>query len=101
MLFRSGADLDDVFGDLARDGQGGATVSVTGKSQRLDFVIGANYRAAVIWAPKGRPFICVEPMAGITDAVNLAERGLYKELQMVAPGGTWRESFWIKPSGFK
>jgi aldose 1-epimerase len=34
-------------------------------------------------------------MAGITDAVNLAQRGLYAELQSVAPGATWRESFWI------
>jgi hypothetical protein len=27
-------------------------------------------------------------------------RGLYKDLQSVAPGGTWRERFWIKASGF-
>src|SRR5262249_19785126 len=34
----AGADLDDVFGDLVRDGQGAATVSIAGKLQRLDFV---------------------------------------------------------------
>jgi aldose 1-epimerase len=45
-------------------------------------------------------FICIEPMAGITNALNLAHRGVYKELQSIAPGGTWQESFWIKPSGF-
>ena len=89
-------DLDDVFGDLERDGKGRASLSVTGKTQRLDVAFGPNYRSAVVWAPKGRPFICFEPMAGITDAVNLAQRGLYKELQSVAPGATWRESFWIK-----
>jgi aldose 1-epimerase len=93
-------DLDDVFGDLVRDAQGRATVTVSGKSQRLDLVLGPNYRSVVIWSPKDRTFVCVEPMAGITDAVNLAARGVYKELQSVAPGGTWRESFWIKPSGF-
>jgi len=92
--------LDDVFGDLVRDAQGRATMSVVGASQRLDIVVGEHYRAVVVWAPKGRPFICFEPMAGITDAVNLAERGLYKELQTVAPGQTWRESFRITPSGF-
>jgi hypothetical protein len=37
-------------------------------------------------------------MAGITDAVNLAQRDLYHELQTVAPGATWRESFWIAVS---
>jgi aldose 1-epimerase len=45
-------------------------------------------------------FICFEPMAGITNALNLAHRGVYKELQSIQPGGTWQESFWIKPSGF-
>jgi aldose 1-epimerase len=93
-------DLDDVFGDLERDARGRATLTVAGKAQRLEVAFGPNYRAAVVWAPKGRPFICFEPMAGITDAMNLAQRGLYKELQTVAPGQTWRESFWITTSGF-
>ena len=95
-----GYDLDDVFGDLVRDRQGRATMSVVGRSQRLDISLGPNFRSVVIWSPKDRDFICVEPMAGITDAVNLAHRGLYKELQSIPPGGTWRESFWVKPSGF-
>lgn len=45
-------------------------------------------------------FVCIEPMAGITNALNLAHRGIYRELQSIAPGGTWRESFWIRPGGF-
>src|SRR5262249_13691791 len=72
--------LDDVFSDLMRDERGNATVSVAGKSQRLDISVGPNYRAVTIWSPKGRRFICVEPTAGIIDALNLAARGLYKEL---------------------
>jgi len=102
-------------------------MSVAGKSQRLDIVLGANYRSVVIWAPhpantgrgsqglsaasqparggqnqpvQDRNFICVEPMAGVTNAINLAHKGLYKELQSLPPGGTWRESFWVRPSGF-
>ena len=52
-------------------------------------------------APAQSPnFICFEPMAGITNALNLAHRGTYKELQYIKPGATWQESFWIKPSGF-
>jgi hypothetical protein len=39
-------------------------------------------------------------MAGITDAMNLAQKGLYKEQQYVAPNQTWEASFWVKPSGF-
>ena len=45
-------------------------------------------------------FICFEPMAGISNALNLAQAGKYKELQYVPPGATWQESFWIRPSGF-
>jgi aldose 1-epimerase len=93
-------DLDHVFADLARDAAGNAVMSVAGKRQKLDVVYGPNYRASVIYAPKGREFICFEPMAGITNALNLAQRGVYKEVQYIAPGQTWRESFWIRPSGF-
>jgi aldose 1-epimerase len=95
-----GYDLDDVFSDLVRDAQGRATMSIRGKSQRLDVALGANFRSVVIWSPKDSAFICIEPMAGITDALNLAQKGIYKELQTIAPGGVWQESFWITPRGF-
>jgi aldose 1-epimerase len=51
-------------------------------------------------ALNARNFVCFEPMAGITNAMNLAHTGVYKELQYIQPGGTWQESFWIRPSGF-
>jgi aldose 1-epimerase len=92
--------LDHVFGDLIRDASGRALMSVAGAAQRVDVVFGSNYRAVVIYAPKGRDFICFEPMAGITDSMNLAQRGLYKELQQIPPGATWQEHFSIHPSGF-
>ena len=95
-----GFDLDDVFGDLVRDAQGRATMTIAGRSQRLDIALGRNFRSVVIWSPKDSAFICIEPMAGITDALNLAQKGVYKELQTIAPGGTWQESFWITPRGF-
>jgi aldose 1-epimerase len=93
-------DIDDGFADLVRDAQGRATMSVMGKAQRLDVQFGPNYRAAVVWSLKPHSFICFEPMAAITNALNLAEKGIYKELQSIGPGGTWRESFWISPKGF-
>jgi aldose 1-epimerase len=101
-------DLDHVFGDLIRDASGRAVMTVKGKAQQLDVVLGPNYRAMVIYAPKpatpaaaaSRNYICFEPMVAITNATNLAHKGLYKELQSVAPGATWEESFWIRPRGF-
>jgi aldose 1-epimerase len=51
--------------------------------------------------PRATPnFVCFEPMAGITNALNLAHKGVYRELQSIPPGGKWQESFWVKPSGF-
>ena len=41
-----------------------------------------------------------QPMAAVTNAFNLAHAGVYGELQSIPPGGQWRESFWIRPSGF-
>ncbi len=93
-------DLDHVFTDLLRDASGQALMSVAGTSQRIEVGFGPGYRAAVVYAPKGRDFICFEPMAGITDALNLAQRGLYADLQHIPPDGTWKEIFWVRPSGF-
>ncbi len=45
-------------------------------------------------------FIAFEPMAGITNALNLAQKGTYKELQTIPPGGSWEESFWITTKGY-
>jgi aldose 1-epimerase len=120
-------------------------ISVKGKNQKIDVLIGPNYRAAIVWAAgagqqgrgaekgaggpptgagagaagagaggerggargtpggaatPGQESICFEPMAGITNALNLAQKGLYKELQSIPAGGVWQESFWVRPSGY-
>jgi galactose mutarotase-like enzyme len=54
----------------------------------------------VVYAPRQGKFICFEPMSAITDGFNLAQAGLYKELQSIPSGGEWRESYWIAPTGF-
>ena len=92
--------LDDVFGDLTRDKDGRAVMGIRGKAQQLDVALGPNYRAMVVYSPKTSNFVALEPMAGITDSMNLAQKGLYKDLQSIPPGGSWQESFWIRPRGF-
>ena len=108
------SSLDEVFSDLVRDADGRSTMTVWG-TQRLDVVLGPRYRSVVVWAPhpsgKGRGgqgdsppaernFICLEPMAGIGNAINLAHRGQYSRVAVNRAGRAWRESFWVKPSGF-
>jgi aldose 1-epimerase len=51
-------------------------------------------------APTGRGFIAFEPMVAITNALNLAHKGVYKDLQSISPGGSWEESFWITTKGY-
>ena len=92
--------LDDVFSDLVRDAKGRATATLKGRGQQLDISQGPSYKALVVYSPSPQNFVCFEPMAGITNALNLGHKGVYKELQYVQPGGTWQESFWIAPSGF-
>ena len=99
-LSLSGTQLDDVFSNLVRDGDGTAQFWVEGARQRITVTYGRKYSVAVIYAPPGRDFICFEPMAAITNAFNLAHSGVYRELQTIAPGAEWRERFSIKPSGF-
>ena len=112
-----GYTLDDVFSDLERDAQGRATVSVRGRQQRIDILLGSELqgRRALVdspehqswrWAGRGGPaplsgaraasvplsakpetvppdrgYIAIEPMAGITNSMNLAQKGIYKEFR--------------------
>jgi len=94
-----GRTLDNGFWDLVRDAEGRAIFSIESGGKKVEALFGRNYPTAVVWEPAGREFICFEPMAGITNAVNLNHDGKYPDLQMVAPGAKWTESFWIRASG--
>jgi aldose 1-epimerase len=100
--------LDDVFTDLERDAEGRATVSIKGAKQQLDVLIGPKFKTVLVYLPAlsasnpalSRGSVAIEPMAAVTNALNLAHKGRYQELQSVPPNGSWAESFWIHPRGF-
>ncbi len=92
--------FDDGYTDLSRGRDGRAIFSIQAATKRIEVLYGPRYQVAVIFAPPNQPFICFEPMAAITNGANLAHEGKYDELQTVAPGGTWHESFWVRWSGF-
>jgi len=96
----SAGPFDDVFSGLERGPDGRAEFWVEGEKQRITVSFGPKYPIAVVYAPPARDIICFEPMAAVTNAFNLAHAGVYGELQNIAPGGEWKESFWITPSGF-
>lgn len=92
--------FDDGFTGLKRDSKGYATFSVDAGPKRIEVVYGPKYQVAVIYAPPGQDFVCFEPMTAVTNGVNLAHEGKYQDLQEVAPGARWRESFWVRFQGF-
>ena len=50
--------------------------------------------------PWDHGFVAIEPMVGISNAMNAAQAGSYKDLQSIPPGGAWEESFWVEPTGY-
>jgi aldose 1-epimerase len=96
----AGAALDHVFGGLIRDADGMARFSLMGNQQRIDVFFDEKFDTSVIYAPMRGAFVCFEPMAGITNALNLQHRGTYNALQSIAAGETWQGTFTIQPIGF-
>jgi aldose 1-epimerase len=96
----TGVALDDVFDSLDRDADGFSRFSVQGKRERVTVEYGPKFTVAVVYSPKGRGFICFEPMSGITNAFNAAHDGWYQGLQTVQAGATWRETFRIVTEGY-
>ena len=92
--------FDDGFTDIMRGSDGKATFSVQAGGKKIEVIYGPKFQVAVIYAPPKQNFVCFEPMAAITNGINLAHQGKYPELQTVAPGAQWQESFWIRGTGF-
>jgi aldose 1-epimerase len=100
-----GRTLDDGFADFVRDASGRATFRIESGEKKIDLVFGMQFPVAVIWEPaspagQAMDFLCVEPMTGITNGINLNHEGKYPELQTVPANGKWTGSFWIRPAGF-
>lgn len=100
-----GRALDDGFTDLVRDSAGRASFRIESSGKTLEILFGPKYPVATIYLPAPPPeenakFICIEPLTAIISGVNLAHRGIYSDLQVVAPGALWTESFWVRHQGF-
>ncbi len=91
-----GHQLDDVFGGVIHDDE----FWVEGAGRRISVRFGEKFPIAIAYAPQDRNVICFEPMTSVTNAFNLAQAGSYQDLPVIPPGETWKESFWIRPSGF-
>lgn len=97
-----GRALDHVFGDLHRGGSRWPSFHVTGARERVRVDYGPGFEVAVVYAPRGegQSFVCFEPMSGVTNAFNLASRGVYDALPVILPGKAWSARFRIVVEGF-
>jgi aldose 1-epimerase len=100
-----GRTLDDGFTNLEHNSTNQAVFSIESGSKKIELLFGQLYGCAVIWKPPSFPgrssdFICIEPMAGPTNATNLKDSKAILGLQTVPSNKKWSESFWIRPEGF-
>lgn len=92
----AGGALDTVFNSLSGD-----AFVLQGRTQRIAVRYGEKFPVAIVYAQAGESFVCFEPMTALSNAFNLDHAGIAAGLQHIAPGQTWRESFWITPAGFR
>ncbi|HEV2136703.1 MAG TPA: aldose 1-epimerase [Terracidiphilus sp.] len=92
--------IDAGFTDFDRDKYGRAHFWVKGKTQKIDLVMDSQFTTAVIFAPLNKRFVCIEPQTGPTNAFNLRHEGKIEKLRTLAPGETFRSSYWIVPAGY-
>jgi aldose 1-epimerase len=92
----AGRQLDDVFGGVDHNRE----FSLEADGRKIAIRFGPKFPVAIIYAPQTRDVVCFEPMTGLTNGFNLAHEGRFKNLQSIASGETWTESFWIHPTGF-
>jgi aldose 1-epimerase len=65
---------------------------------RLVMTAGPPLEVLVVYTPAGRPFLCVEPVSHVTDAVNLAAAGRADTgLRHLPPGATLRAAVTLAP----
>jgi aldose 1-epimerase len=87
-----GNEYDDVFTDLdgGTDGWTEAGIRFPERGIQIIMEAGPEFRHWVLFAPHGRPVICLEPYTGTTNAVNLANEGVAAGLVVLGSGQEWR-----------
>ena len=78
--------FDDGYDDLASR----STLSVSGGDRTITVELESGYPAAQVFSPRGKDFICLEPMTAPTNALR-SGAGLHR----VAPGDTFSATFSI------
>ena len=94
------AFIDAGFTDFIRDRKNRAHFWVKGKTQKVEVIMDPQFTTAILFAPLDQGFFCIEPQTGPTNAFNLRHQGKISTLNTLAPGETFRGSYWIAPTGY-
>ncbi len=94
--FGAGAQDDVYTGLTSRDGEIVQTIDDPVSGICLTQRSCDKFRELVVFTPKGRPTICLEPYTCVTDASNLKDRGLDSGWRELPPGE--RTKLWFEIS---
>jgi aldose 1-epimerase len=84
-------EYDDVFTGVIRraDGWIAASIRYPNVGYQIDVEASSEFREWVLFAPRTRRVICIEPYTGTTNAVNLQNQGVDAGLVVLEPGDSW------------
>jgi aldose 1-epimerase len=92
--------LDDVYTGLElQDGWFTAQLRDPASGRQIVVRSDSAFREHVVYAPLHIAAVCLEPYSCVTDAFNLAARGLDAGLVVLEPGQTWRGRVVIEARG--
>ena len=84
------SELDDVFTDLAGDGECfTAELRDPSAGRRVVVRPDRHFPHHVVFAPRERDVVCLEPYTCATDAFNLTERGIQSGLIVLNEAESW------------
>jgi aldose 1-epimerase len=84
--------FDDVYTQLLPRADGWTEAAVLYLEQEIEIRVEASpeFREWVVYAPRDRAVVCLEPYSCATDAVNLVAHGIEAGLVSLGPGEEWR-----------
>lgn len=89
------ANFDTVFSQLQFD-SGWTEARLDQGARRLSVRFNDAFKTCVLFNPRHREAVCIEPYTAVPDAFSLAARGIDGGLTQLPPGGRWRGEIHIE-----
>jgi len=91
-----GRVFDDVYTDVIRvNGRSTSTIEHPSSGRRLRLEADSSFREIVVYTPPHRQSISIEPYTCVTDAFNLAPRGIDAGMRAIGKSERFRAGVWM------